>query len=134
MVVIETIKYFLGQIIFFTIPLVILRFIAPAIAELKSNASRFMGVTVLLSYLSSVGAAAFAMVSGYAIIPHLSIASNVGNLREIPNLIMELNIPQVFSIQCNERIGISFIGVAALGVLGWDGYGILRPYYKLVGF
>ncbi|WP_213996359.1 cation:dicarboxylate symporter family transporter, partial [Tepidanaerobacter syntrophicus] len=72
MVVIETIKYFLGQIIFFTIPLIILGFIAPAIAELKSNASRFMTVTILLAYLSSVGAAAFAMISGYAIIPHLS--------------------------------------------------------------
>jgi len=52
MVAIVSIKYFLGQIILFTIPLVIVGFIAPAIAELKSNASRFMGVTVLLSYLS----------------------------------------------------------------------------------
>ncbi len=92
MIVLETIKHFLGQIIFFTIPLVILGFIAPAIAELKANASRFMGITILLAYLSSVGAAAFAVIVGYIIIPHLSIASNVGDLREIPAPIIELNV------------------------------------------
>ncbi len=131
MVVIETIKYFIGQIIFFTIPLVILGFIAPAIAELKSNASRFMTVTVLLAYLSSVGAAAFAMISGYAIIPHLSIASNLDNLREIPNPLIELNIPQVFSVMSALALAL-MVGIAVANTKAETVKKLLQEFQKMV--
>ncbi len=131
MVVIETIKYFLGQIIFFTIPLVILGFIAPAIAELKSNASRFMTVTILLAYLSSVGAAAFAMISGYAIIPHLSIASNLDNLREIPNPLIELNIPQVFSVMSALALAL-MVGIAVANTKAETVKKLLQEFQKMV--
>ena len=43
-ILLETIKYILGQIIFFTIPLIILGFIAPAIAKLKNNAGKMLSL------------------------------------------------------------------------------------------
>lgn len=131
MVAISTIKYFLGQIIFFTIPLIILGFIAPAIAELKSNASRLMTITILLAYLSSVGAAAFAMISGYAIIPHLSIAANLGNLREVPNPLIELSIPQIFSVMSALVLAL-MVGLAAANTKAETVKKLLQEFQKMV--
>ncbi|MDP0506832.1 MAG: dicarboxylate/amino acid:cation symporter, partial [Fusobacterium sp. JB019] len=39
---INTVKFILGQVIFFSVPLVILGFIAPAITKMKSNASKML--------------------------------------------------------------------------------------------
>ena len=40
-----------------------------------------MGITVVIAYLSSVGAATFSAISGYAIIPKLSISTEAGKLK-----------------------------------------------------
>ena len=48
---IVTIKYVLGQIIFFSVPLIILGFIAPSIAKLKDNASKLLGYAVLIAFI-----------------------------------------------------------------------------------
>lgn len=131
MVAIVSIKYFLGQIILFTIPLVIVGFIAPAIAELKTNASKFMSITVLLAYLSSVGAAAFAMISGYAIIPHLSIATNIENLRELPAAIIELNVPQIFSVMSALVLAL-MLGIATANTKAEFFRNLLSEFQKIV--
>ena len=82
--VVVTIKYVLGQLITFCVPLIIIGFIAPSITKLGKNVSRILGVAVLLAYVSSIGAAFFSMFSGYAIIPNLSIATSVEGLKELP--------------------------------------------------
>lgn len=98
MTIILTIKYILGQIIFFAVPLIILAFIAPSIASLKSNASKLLGITVIIAYTSSVGAALLSMVAGYTIIPKLSIVNNTEGLRKLPELLFKLDIPPVMSV------------------------------------
>lgn len=91
-------KYALGQIIFYAVPLVIVGFIAPAIARLGRNASKMLLTAVALAYLSSIGAAAFSAISGYAIIPHLSVAREVENLVELPKPSFVLDIPPLMSV------------------------------------
>ena len=91
-------KYALGQIIFYAVPLVIVGFIAPAIARLGQNASKMLLTAVALAYLSSIGAAAFSAISGYAIIPHLSVAREVENLVELPKPSFVLDIPPLMSV------------------------------------
>ena len=46
----------------------------------------------------SCGAALFSMASGYAIIPHLSIAQSTEGLRELPEIIFKLDIPQIMPV------------------------------------
>ena len=53
------IKQITGQIIFFLVPLIILGFVAPSIARLKSTASKVLLFAFSIAYLSSVGAATF---------------------------------------------------------------------------
>ena len=71
--IIVIMKYILGQLIFFMVPLIILGFVSYSIAKMKDNASKMLGLALVIAYLSSIGAAFFAMVTGYTLIPHLSI-------------------------------------------------------------
>ena len=57
-----SIKHLTGQIIFFLVPLIILGFIAPSIAHLRSNASKMLLFAFGIAYLSSIGAFAMAKV------------------------------------------------------------------------
>ena len=50
---IVSVKYALGQIIFYAVPLVIVGFIAPAIARLGQNASKMLLTAVGISSLGS---------------------------------------------------------------------------------
>lgn len=111
--IVQTIKYILGQIISFTVPLIILGFIAPAITKMKSNASKMLGVMLILAYLSSVGAALFAMFAGYAIIPMLNINTAVEGLRKLPKMLFKLDIPPVFSVMTALVLAL-FLGLAII--------------------
>ena len=109
--VINTIKYVLGQIIFFAVPLIIIGFIAPSIAQLKSNASKLLGYALLASYLSSIGAAFMSTFAGYAIIPKLNIVNNTEGLKELPEIIFKLEIPPIMPVMSALFFSI-FIGLA----------------------
>lgn len=111
--IVNTIKFLLGQIIFFTVPLIILGFIAPAITKMKSNASKMLGTMLGLSYGSSVGAALFSMLAGYLLIPKLHIVTNVEGLKEIPALIFKVEVPPVISVMTALVLSI-IIGLAVI--------------------
>ena len=98
MKVIVTLHYIMGQLINFCVPLIVIGFIAPSITKLGKNASRLLGVAVVIAYLSSIGAAFMSMGAGYGIIPHLSIDSNIADLVELPGVVFELNIPPLMSV------------------------------------
>ncbi|MCI8531504.1 MAG: dicarboxylate/amino acid:cation symporter [Lachnospiraceae bacterium] len=96
--IVVTLKQVIGQVITFCVPLIVIGFIAPSITRLGKNASRMLGVALLIAYVSSVGAAFFAMFAGYGLIPHLSIVSSVEGLKELPEVIFQLEIPQIMSV------------------------------------
>lgn len=131
MVFLQTVKYVLGQLIFFTIPLVIVGFIAPAITRLKADASKMLGITVLIAYLSSVGAAAFSTIAGYAIIPNLSFAEEMGELREVPKTLMELNIPPIFNVMTALALAI-MLGLAVVNTKSENFNNILQELNNIV--
>ncbi len=96
--VVVTLNYIMGQIVSFCVPLIIIGFIAPSITKLGNNASRMLGIALVLAYVSSIGAAFFSMAAGYTIIPGMSIDTNVEGLRELPGIVFELQIPQIMPV------------------------------------
>ena len=110
--VIVTLKYVMGQIITFCVPLIIIGFIAPSIVRLQSNATKLLKIAIILAYVSSLGAALFSMFAGYGIIPRLNIVTEVDGLKEIPEAIFQLNIPQIMPVMSALVISI-LIGLAA---------------------
>ncbi len=111
--VIQSIKFILGQLISFTVPLIILGFIAPAITKMKSNASKMLGLMLLLAYLSSVGAALFSMVAGFILIPKMHIVPNVEGLKHLPELIFKVEIPPPFTVMTALVLAL-FLGLAVV--------------------
>lgn len=112
MQIIVTTKYILNQLINFCVPLIIIGFIAPSITKLGSNASRMLGVALIIAYISSLFAGLFSTASGFSIIPHLNITSAVDGLREVPEAIFQLDIPQIMSVMSALVISV-MIGLSA---------------------
>lgn len=110
--VIVTAKYILNQLINFCVPLIIIGFIAPSITKLGSNASRTLGVALILAYVSSLCAALMSTGAGLTIIPHLNIASAVDGLRDTPEAVFKLDIPQIMSVMSALVISV-MVGLAA---------------------
>ena len=98
MVVVVTVKYILGQLITFCVPLIIIGFIAPSITKLGSSATKMLIVAVVIAYVSSILAAFMSMSAGYAIIPHLNIVTDPEGLRELPAVAFQLDIPQIMPV------------------------------------
>lgn len=96
--IILPIKHVLGQIIFFLIPLLIFGFITPSITRLKRNASKLLGVALVLAYISCVGSAILAAFMGYKLIPLFDIAPQAETLKDIPAMIFRLDIPPLMSV------------------------------------
>lgn len=113
MSVIVTLKYIMGQLINFCVPLIIIGFIAPSITKLGANASRMLTVALVLAYISSICAAFLAMGAGYAIIPGLNIVSNVEGLKSLPAVAFQLNIPQIMPVMSALVFSV-LIGLSAV--------------------
>ena len=96
--VVLPLKHILGQIIFFLIPLIVFGFITPAITRLKSNASKLLTLSLVLSYLSCVGSSSLAALVGYNIIPLIDITPDNEASRVLPEMIFRLDIPPLMPV------------------------------------
>ena len=129
--IIVTLKYVLGQIISFCVPLIIIGFIAPSITKMGNNASRLLLLAVCIAYVSSVGAALFSTAAGYALIPHLSIVTDVDGLKELPEMVFELSIPQIMPVM-SALVFSLFIGLAATWTKATVITNVLDEFQKIV--
>ncbi len=129
--IIVTVKFILNQLISFCVPLIIIGFIAPSIVKLGSNASRMLGIALILAYVSSLGAALFSMGAGFAIIPSLNIVSTVEGLKEVPEAIFQLEIPAIMSVMSALVFSV-LIGLAATWVKAKTIANVLQEFQDIV--
>lgn len=129
--VIVSVKYVLGQLITFCVPLIVIGFIAPSITKLGNNASRMLGVAIIIAYVSSIGAALFSMSAGYAIIPNLSIVSEVEGLKALPAAVFQLDIPQIMPVMSALVFSV-LLGLAATWTKAKTITAVLDEFQKIV--
>lgn len=129
--IIVTVKQLLGELITFCVPLIVIGFIAPSITRLGKNASRMLMVALILAYVSSVGAALVSMVAGFNIIPHLSIVSTAEGLKELPEVIFELSIPQIMSVMSALVFSV-LVGLAVTWTKADRTAELLEEFQKIV--
>lgn len=126
-----SIKHLTGQIIFFLVPLIILGFIAPSIAHLRSNASKMLLFAFGIAYLSSVGASFFGAAVGYQVIPHLDIASDANTLKELPENMLKIDIPPVMNVM-TALVLAALIGIATAWVKSEEFSRLLDIFQQMV--
>ena len=130
-IVINTIKRVIGDLIGYIVPLIILGFITPAIVSLKESAGKILSVTLVICYLSSVGAATMSFLAGRAIIPKLNIASNVGAGNAIPESIFKLSIDPIMPVMTALVTSILF-GIAVIVTKSEHWENLLMELNKIV--
>lgn len=129
--VIVTLNYIMGQLISFCVPLIIVGFIAPSITKLGNNASRMLGIALVLAYVSSLGAALFSMGAGFALIPGMSINPNVEGLKELPEIVFQLKIPPLMEVMSALVFSV-MIGLAATWTKAVTITKVLDEFQKIV--
>ena len=131
MTVIVTLKYIMGQVITFCVPLIVIGFIAPSITKLGSSASRMLGVALVLAYVSSICAAFMSAIAGYALIPGMNIVSNVDGLKELPAVAFQLDIPQIMPVMSALVLSV-LLGLAAVWTKSKYTISILGEFQNIV--
>jgi len=111
--VVQSVRHITGQVIFFSVPLIVLGFVAPAIAKMGANASRLLGFSVAIAFVSLIGAAIFSALAGYITLPALNIASDTAARRALPAMLFELNIPPIMPTMSAMALAI-MLGLAAV--------------------
>lgn len=111
--VISTIKSIISSLISYIVPLIILGFITPAIVSLNKQAGKVLSITLIICYISSVGAALFSFISGKIIIPNLNIVSSTSNGKELPELLFQMDIPPIMPVMTALITSILF-GLAVI--------------------
>lgn len=128
---IVSLKHVTGQIIFFLVPLIILGFIAPSIAHLRSNASKMLLFAFGIAYLSSIGASFFGAAVGYQVIPHLDIAPDANTLKELPENMLKIDIPPVMNVM-TALVLAALIGLATAWVKSDEFVRLLDTFQQMV--
>ena len=128
---IVSLKHVSGQVIFFLVPLIILGFIAPSIAQLRSNASKMLLFAFGIAYLSSIGASFFGAAVGYQVIPHLDIASDANALKALPENMLKIDIPPVMNVM-TALVLAAMIGLATAWVKSDEFVRLLDTFQKMV--
>ena len=131
MTVVVTVKYILAQVINFAVPLIIIGFIAPSITQMGSGATRMLTVAILLAYVSSLLAALLSAGAGFAIIPNLNIVNDTKNLRELPPVAFQLDIPQIMPVMSALVVSV-LIGLAAVWTKARTVATVLQEFQEIV--
>lgn len=131
MAVVVSLKNIFGQMINFAVPLIVIGFIAPSITKLGNNASRMLGVALVLAYVSSVLAALLSMTAGYLIIPNMPVVSQAEGLKVLPADIFGLEIPQIMSVMSALAFSI-LIGLSAVWTKAKTTIVLLDEFQKIV--
>ncbi len=127
----QSIKHVFGQIIFFLVPLIILGFVAPSIANLKDNASQLLSKALIFAYVSTIGAGFFAMIVGYSILPSMDIINVAESTRPLPPMIFRLDIPPVMPVMTALVLAIC-IGLATVWVKSQPFIRFLNDFQQMV--
>nr|WP_294490913.1 dicarboxylate/amino acid:cation symporter [uncultured Mediterraneibacter sp.] len=129
--IVVTVRFILSELINFCVPLIVIGFIAPSITRLGRNASRMLGVALFCAYASSILAAVLSMMAGFGIIPHLSIVSEVEGLKELPEVVFQLEIPEIMSVMSALVLSV-LLGLACTWTNAVTMTNLLEEFQKIV--
>ena len=133
MEVILAVKQVTGQLIFFLIPLIIIGFVAPSIAQQKGNVSRTLLLAFGLAYLSSIGAAFFGIGLSDIFVPILNIPADSTSSRELPQQLFQLDIPPVMSVMTALVLAVC-LGVGTIATNSGTLAKLLTEFQQIVLF
>lgn len=113
-----TFKVLFGQLLFFTIPLLILFFITSGIAGLPRDSGKLLSGTLGLAYASTLAAGVLAFLAASAVMPLLAGGASVVNAQDAAVIepLISISIPPLFGIMSALTAAFIFgLGITASG-------------------
>lgn len=112
-----TVRQLLGELISFTIPLIILFFITSGIASLPRNSGRLLGRTIGFAYASTLAAGTLAFLAAVTVLPLLGpTASAAGAEAETLTPFVTVAFPPLFGVVSALVAAFIFgVGIASTG-------------------
>lgn len=121
--ILATFNSIFGNFLGFTIPLIIVGFIIPGIADLGKSAGKLLGVTTLIAYCSTVIAGCLAFFTNHALLSHIIS----------PDMARDLANPEKGLLHPFFRFFVKFWG-AKVSMHSWRGHArkIVRILFRCV--
>ncbi|MDE5646525.1 MAG: dicarboxylate/amino acid:cation symporter, partial [Muribaculaceae bacterium] len=114
--VLMSLKKATGQVIFFMVPLLIFACVTPSITRLSGNVTRLLVFTMVLAYLSSIGAAFFSMAVSRVAVPLFHFGSQADVIALPKEPLVNLSFPTIDTMSA-----LLFAVLVGLGVV-WTNY------------
>ena len=111
-----TFKGLFGELLFFTVPLLILFFITSGISALPRNSGKLLSRTVGFAYLSTITAGTLAFLVASIVVPMLAQANTAAAPADVAHLapFIEMDIPPALSVMTALVLAFIFgLGIAA---------------------
>lgn len=111
-----TFKGLFGELLFFTVPLLILFFITSGIAALPRNSGKLLSRTLGFAYLSTITAGTLAFLVASVVVPMLTQANTATAASDVAHLapFIEMDIPPAISVMTALALAFIFgLGIAA---------------------
>lgn len=113
-----TVKALFGELLFFTIPLLILFFISSGIAALPGQSGRLLGRSLGLAYVSTLLAGSLAFLVAALVVPALTRSTAAFDAGQASALLpyVSVTVPPVFNVMTALLLAFVFgLGIAATG-------------------
>ena len=88
-------------------------------------------LALILAYVSSIGAAFAATAAGYSILPFMNIVSEVEGLKDLPEVLFKLSIPQIMPVMSALFLSVT-VGLAAAWNKSKTMIALLEEFQKIV--
>lgn len=130
--ILVTFSSIFGQFLGFVVPLLIIAFIAPGIAELGNKAGKLLGITAGIAYLSTVVAGTFAYFVASTLLPKLIPAnSHIGESTVKIAALFEIEIEPIMGVM--GALVIAFVlGLGMASIKGKAMYNVLEEFHEII--
>lgn len=113
-----TVKALFGELLFFTVPLLILFFISSGIAALPHKSGQLLGRSLGLAYISTLLAGTFAFLVAAIVVPAFTDPTDAFDAGQAQVLLpyVSMTVPPVFNVMTALLLAFVFgLGIAATG-------------------
>ncbi|WP_427337775.1 dicarboxylate/amino acid:cation symporter [Caloranaerobacter sp. DY30410] len=130
--VLSTFTSIFGNFLKFIIPLIIIGFVAPGIAELGKGAGKLLGITAGIAYISTIISGTIAFFLGSTILPNIIKAGEVAQKSAI-------KIEPYFTIEMPPIMGVMtalifafILGLGMANIKGKSLFGTLKDFQNII--
>lgn len=116
----------------FVIPLVIIAFVAPGIADLGRGASKLLGITALFAYVSAVIAGIIAFFIGSAVLPNIIKTAELANVAKV-------NVDPYFKIDIDPMMAVMtalvtafVLGLGMANIKEQKLFGVMKDFQSII--